>query len=69
MIKKETPALPWNELIDRLYHRQDPEVILSDFVKRGIVAEESQQNTLDLLKRLKATVEDFRLNSQGPPGK
>jgi hypothetical protein len=69
MMRKDEIGLPWNELIDRLYHRQDPEVILDDFTKRGIVNEESRGSTLELLNRLKGTVESFRLNSQGPPKK
>lgn len=69
MIEKDEIGLPWSELIDRLYRRQDPKVILSDFMKRGIVNDESRRKTLELLRRLKGTVEDFRLNSQGPTEK
>ena len=55
--------LPWDEVIDRLYRRQEAEFIVSDLVKRGLINEETLSEKSDLIVKMKEKVEAFRLNS------
>lgn len=66
MFEKKDHGLPWNELIDRLYYRQDVEDILQDFIKRGLVKEEEVPKTKEMIERLKQSVDEFRLFPQDP---
>jgi hypothetical protein len=66
MFEKKDHGLPWNELIDRLYYRQDVEDILQDFIKRGLVKEEEVPKTKETIQRLKQSVDEFRLFPQDP---
>lgn len=66
MFEKKDHGLPWNELIDRLYYRQDVEDILQDFIKRGLVKEENASKTKEMIQRLKQSVDEFRLFPQDP---
>jgi hypothetical protein len=66
MFEKKDHGLPWNELIDRLYYRQDVEDILQDFIKRGLVKEEEVPKTKEMIQRLKQSVDEFRLFPQDP---
>jgi hypothetical protein len=61
MFEKKDYGLPWDELVDRLYYRQDVEVILQDFIKRGLVKEEKVHKTREMIQRLKQSVDEFRL--------
>lgn len=61
MFEKKDHGLPWNELIDRLYYRQDAEDILQDFIKRGLVKEEKVPKIREMIQRLKQSVDEFRL--------
>lgn len=55
------PILPWDEIIDRLYHRQEPESIAEDLLKRGKINEGDLQNTIAMISDLKERVQSFRL--------
>jgi hypothetical protein len=55
--------LPWDEVIDRLYRRQEAEFIVSDLVKRGFINEETLSEKSDLIVKMKEKVEAFRLKS------
>lgn len=66
MFERKDIGLPWNELIDRLYYRQDVEDILQDFIKRGLVKEENAPKTREMIQRLKQSVDEFRLFPQDP---
>ena len=55
--------LPWDEVIDRLYRRQEAEFIVSDLVKRGFINEETLSEKSDLIVKMKEKVESFRLKS------
>ena len=53
--------LPWDEVIDRLYRRQEAEFIVSDLMKRGFINEETLSEKSDLIVKMKEKVEAFRL--------
>ena len=53
--------LPWDEIIDRLYHRQDPGDILNDLVKRNKVSKDDISKTLSLISEMKEKIESFRV--------
>jgi hypothetical protein len=55
--------LPWDEVIDRLYRRQEAEFIVSDLVKRGFINEQTLSEKSDLIVKMKEKVESFRLKS------
>ena len=55
--------LPWDEVIDRLYRRQEAEFIVSDLVKRGFINEETLSEKSDLIVKMKEKVDSFRLKS------
>ena len=54
-------TLPWDEIIDRLYHRQEPELISEDLLKREIIHEGDLLNTIAKISDLKERVQSFRL--------
>lgn len=66
MFERKDTGLPWNELVDRLYHRQDVEDILRDFIERGLIKEEDVSKTREMIQRLKQSVDEFRLFPQDP---
>jgi len=66
MLGKNDSGLPWNELVDRLYYRQDVDDILQDFIERGLVKEEEVPKTKEMIQRLKQSVDEFRLFPQDP---
>jgi hypothetical protein len=53
--------LPWDEIIDRLYHRQDPGDILNDLVKRNKINIDDLSKALSLISEMKEKIESFRL--------
>jgi len=53
--------LPWDEVIDRLYRRQEAEFIATDLKARGFINEETLAEKTDLILRMKEKVEAFRL--------
>jgi hypothetical protein len=53
--------LPWSEIIDRLYHRQDPGDILNDLVKRNKIDVDDLSRVLSLISGMKEKIESFRL--------
>lgn len=55
--------LPWDEVIDRLYRRQEAEFIVTDLVRRGFINEETLSENSDLIVKMKEKVEAFRLKS------
>jgi hypothetical protein len=59
----ENGELPWDEVIDRLYRRQEAEFIVSDLVKRGFINEETLSEKSDLIVKMKEKVDSFRLKS------
>lgn len=64
MVERKNQGLPLNEIIDRLYHRQDVETILSDFIEREIVKENEVGDAREKMERLKSSVNDFRIFSR-----
>ncbi len=62
MENQNQQVLPWDEIIDRLYHRQDPGVILNDLVKRNKVDKENISETLSLISEMKEKIESFRIS-------
>jgi hypothetical protein len=58
--QKQT-LLPWGEIIDRLYHRQDPGDILNDLVKRNKIDVDDLSRVLSLISGMKEKIESFRL--------
>jgi hypothetical protein len=54
-------TLPWDEIIDRLYHRQEPELIAEDLLKREMIHEGDLPNTIAMISDLKERVQSFRL--------
>jgi hypothetical protein len=55
--------LPWDEVIDRLYRRQEAEFIVTDLVRRGFINEQTLSEKSDLIVKMKEKVESFRLKS------
>lgn len=55
--------LPWDEVIDRLYRRQEAEFIATDLKARGFINEETLAEKTDLILKMKEKVEAFRLKS------
>lgn len=65
-IKRTTMAngeLPWEEVIDRLYRRQDADFISRDLKARGFISEETLEENKELILKMKEKVEAFRLKS------
>lgn len=62
MSEKKDYGLPWGELVDRLYYGQDTEVILRDFIKRGLIKKEVAPKARETIQRLKQSVDGFRLS-------
>ena len=60
---QKQPTLPWDEIVDRLYHRQEPETIVEDLVRRKKVTSEELPATLGLVAEMKVKIESFRLGS------
>ena len=48
----ENGELPWDEVIDRLYRRQEAEFIVSDLVKRGFINEQTLSEKSDLIVKM-----------------
>jgi hypothetical protein len=60
---KEFKNLPWNEIVDRLYRRQEVEGIVEDLETRGIIKEgQDKSEILQLFINLKSKVESFRIS-------
>ena len=59
----ENGKLPWDEVIDRLYRRQEAEFIVSDLKQRGFINEENLAEQTELIVKMKEKVESFRLKS------
>jgi len=57
----ENGKLPWDEVIDRLYRRQEAEFIVSDLKQRGFINEENLAEQTELIVKMKEKVESFRL--------
>jgi|688.fasta_scaffold1584832_2 hypothetical protein len=57
------PMLPWDEIIERLYHRQDPSDILKDLVERKRIQTEDLSEVLSMISNMKAKIESFRLKN------
>jgi hypothetical protein len=55
--------LPWDEVIDRLYRRQEAEFIATDLKARGFINEETLCEKTELILKMKEKVEAFRLKS------
>jgi hypothetical protein len=52
--------LPWEEIIDRLYRRQEVGFIFNDLKKRGIIKSDDKE-PLTLINGMKEKVESYRL--------
>lgn len=62
---KEFKNLPWNEIVDRLYRRQEAEGIVEDLENRGIIKEgQDRKKILQLFVDLKSKVESFRISGK-----
>lgn len=59
---KKTLSIPIDQTIDRLYHRQEPEEIVSDLVKRQILKESEVEEALEMINSLKTRVDGYRLS-------
>jgi hypothetical protein len=59
----ENGKLPWDEVIDRLYRRQEAEFIAKDLKGRGFINEENLAEQTELIVKMKEKVESFRLKS------
>jgi hypothetical protein len=55
--------LPWDEVIDRLYRRQEAESIVEDLMRRGFINGETINEKTELIVKMKEKVESFRLKS------
>lgn len=62
MENQNRPSLPWEEIIERLYHRQDPNDILEDLVKRKKIESEDLSRALSEISSMKSKIESLRLN-------
>jgi hypothetical protein len=60
---QKQPSLPWDEIVDRLYHRQEPETIVDDLLKRKKITSEELPSTLGLITEMRSKIESFRLGS------
>jgi hypothetical protein len=60
-MNNQNKLLPWDEIFDRLYYRQDPSTIVNDLVKRAKIQEEEIPSTLSLIESLRQKMELFRL--------
>jgi hypothetical protein len=60
-MNNQNKLLPWDEIFDRLYYRQDPLTIVDDLVKRGKIQEGEIPSTLSLVESLRQKMELFRL--------
>ena len=58
---KKTLSIPIDQTIDRLYHRQEPEEIVADFVSRNILKPEEKEEALEVIHSLKRRVDGYRL--------
>jgi hypothetical protein len=56
-------SLPWDEIVDRLYHRQEPETIVDDLYRRKKITSEELPSTLGLITEMRSKIEAFRLGS------
>lgn len=56
-------SLPWDEIVDRLYHRQEPETIVDDLYKRKKITSEELPSTLGLITEMRSKIESFRIGS------
>ena len=59
----ENRELPWDEVIGRLYRRQEADFIVTDLIKRGFINEETLSDKSDLIVKMKEKVEAFRIKS------
>ena len=55
-------TLPINEIIDRLYHRQEPEVIVNDLIRRNKIQEADYNKSLLVVNNIKLKIESLRIN-------
>jgi polyhydroxyalkanoate synthesis regulator phasin len=62
-MEKGKKNLPWDEIVDRLYHRQEPSDIIEDLNKRGIINEdeEDKEYVKDLIEGMKGKIDSYRL--------
>jgi|LakMenE01Jun11ns_1017448.scaffolds.fasta_scaffold9943552_9 hypothetical protein len=58
--KKPTP--PWDEIIERLYRRQEPNDILMDLISRKKLDESDISLVTSLISEMKVKIESFRLH-------
>ena len=59
---KKNLSIPIQEIIDRLYHRQEPEDIVGDLVKRQILKESEVEEALKTIHSLRTIVDGYRLS-------
>jgi hypothetical protein len=51
-----------NEIIDRLYHRQEPEVIVNDLIRRNKIQQADYNKSLLVVNNIKLKIESLRIN-------
>ncbi len=51
-----------DEIIYRLYRRQEPRMIVSDLIERKLFTEDQEFELLKNVNEMKSSVEKFRLN-------
>ena len=56
-MNNQNKLLPWDEIFDRLYYRQDSTSIVDDLVKRGKITEGEIPSTLSLVESLRDKIE------------
>lgn len=58
--------LPWDEIVDRLYHRQETKDIMKDLSNRGIVGDDPKdsQYVHDIIEGMKTKIEAYRINNR-----
>jgi hypothetical protein len=59
---KKNLSIPIEETVDRLYHRQEPEEIVADLVKREILKGSEVEEALEMIHSLKTRVDGYRLS-------
>ena len=63
-MKDNKKILPWDEIVDRLYHRQDAETIIKDLIERKIITDdEDTEYVSEIIEGMRSKVESYRLKS------
>jgi hypothetical protein len=58
-------SLPLKEIRDRISYRQEPQIILSDLIKRGLLTEEDSPSVLKMIEKMKKEADFERMGWDG----